>query len=253
MQSATDSGQHGSVANTGLIRLAHCGLMACGLFAAVQYGALSLERHQMPFSAVAGNIAGGLIVGPTDEPPVRNAWARFEGVKLTLPNKPKSKGPTNYLLPDDVVLSDEMRRVRDWVTDTYGVPGESIGPVLASTERTAREAGLDPLLVVAVMAIESSFNPRAVSQMGAQGLMQVIPRWHLDKLGDKATENALFDPLLNVQVGTQVLVEGLKRFGSMQAALQYYGGARNDPEARYSKKVMAMKRQLASITRPGDV
>jgi len=118
--------------------------------------------------------------------------------------------------------------------------------VLAAAEHNGRTLGIDPLLIVAMMAIESSFNPVAVSSMGAQGLMQVIPRYHQDKIGDARGKNPLFDPQLNVRVGTQVLAEGLRRFGSLQAALQYYGGARSDPNAAYANKVLAMKRRLIS-------
>ncbi|MDT3670394.1 MAG: transglycosylase SLT domain-containing protein [Aromatoleum sp.] len=142
------------------------------------------------------------------------------------------------------VLSSEMRRVRDYVAGRYKVPTKELDPVLAAAEQHGRTSGIDPLLIVAMMAIESSFNPVAVSSMGAQGLMQVIPRYHMDKIGDARGKNPLFDPQTNVRVGTQVLAEGLRRFGSLQVALQYYGGALSDPQARYANKVLAMKRRL---------
>ena len=84
--------------------------------------------------------------------------------------------------------------------------------------------------------------------MGAQGLMQVIPRFHQDKIGTKRGKYALFDPELNVRVGTQVLQEGLQRYGSMQRALQYYNGALKDPKARYTRKVMAVKKRLVAAS-----
>ncbi len=155
----------------------------------------------------------------------------------------------DHALPGEVALSEEMQRVRDWVSRKYRVSGVALEPVLAVAEESAKGAGLDPLLIVAMMAIESSFNPMAESHAGAQGLMQVIPKWHMDKIGENAPDDILFDPLVNVQVGTKVLVEGLQRYGTLQAALQYYGGARNDPEARYTKRVMAMKRQIMSAAR----
>ena len=83
--------------------------------------------------------------------------------------------------------------------------------------------------------------------MGAQGLMQVIPRYHKDKLGANRGRNALFDPEVNVRVGALVLHEGLQRYGSMQRALQYYNGAPKDPKARYTRKVMALKKRLMTI------
>jgi len=153
---------------------------------------------------------------------------------------------------DEGELSAEMARVRDWIADTYRVSERTIEPALAAAEIHAEELGFDPLLIVAIMAVESSFNPRAVSNMGAQGLMQVIPRYHQDKIGPNRGRNALFDPEVNVRVGALVLHEGLQRYGSMQRALQYYNGALKDPKARYTRKVMALKKRLMLIAGRSD-
>lgn len=147
---------------------------------------------------------------------------------------------------EDDGLSGEMSRVRDWVSRQYRVSSLALEPVLLAAEEAGKHAGIDPLLIVAVMAVESRFNPFAESASGAQGLMQVIPRFHKDKIGKAKGEDALFDPALNVRVGTLVLREGLRRYGSMQAALQYYGGALSDPEAGYARKVMAIKQRLTT-------
>ena len=147
-------------------------------------------------------------------------------------------------------LSAEMRGVRDFVAQRYKISTRTLEPLLTAAELSGRKLGIDPLLIVAVMAIESSFNPFAESNMGAQGLMQVIPRFHLDKIGRNAGEDALFDPTLNIRVGTMVLVEGMQRFGTLHSALQYYGGALRDPNASYANKVLAMKKRLvAAATR----
>src|SRR5690606_32980625 len=80
-------------------------------------------------------------------------------------------------------LSAEMERVRDWVAKRYRVSSDALEPAFVEVENSAREAELDPLLLVAMIAVESSFNPKAKSHAGALGLMQVIPRWHMDKIG----------------------------------------------------------------------
>lgn len=147
-------------------------------------------------------------------------------------------------------LSEEMQRVRDWVAKRYRVSSDALEPAFVEAELSAREAELDPLLIVAMMAVESSFNPQAKSHAGALGLMQVIPRWHMDKIGTENPATALFDPRFNVQIGTLVLVEGLQRYGTLEAALQYYNGARHDPEMRYTKRVLAVKRQLYAAAKP---
>lgn len=163
-----------------------------------------------------------------------------EAVKAAVPKRSASVAS----IADDDALSSEMERVRDWVADRYGVSSDSLEPVLAAAEEAGRHRGIDPLLIVAIMAVESSFNPRAVSHMGAQGLMQVMPRYHQDKIGKKRGKNALFDPEFNVHVGTHVLHETITRYGSVQRALQAYNGSLGDPSLRYPRKVMAMKKRL---------
>ena len=227
--------------------------------------------------AHAGLLSATLVVGVFHAPTITSAaeadLAQVHSATIhltTLPVKPvavvhRVKAPSvmpRFALPpifeatvepeSEPALSAEMQRVRDWVTSSYSVSEGVIEPVLVQAEDSARKAGVDPMLLVAMMAVESSFNPRAQSRAGAQGLMQVIPRFHMDKIGEDAPRDALFDPLFNVEVGTLVLVEGLRRFGSLQAALQYYGGARNDPAKRYSKKVIALKQRIKAVARSGD-
>lgn len=164
---------------------------------------------------------------------------------------PKPAAPAAHK-PGPSKLSAEMQRVRDYVVQNYDVTQRSLEPLLAAAETSGRKLGIDPLLIVAVMAIESSFNPFAESSMGAQGLMQVIPRFHEDKIGKGANEDALFDPMLNIRVGTQVIVEGIRRFGSLQAGLQYYAGALRDPNASYANKVLALKQRLGNAAGRGQ-
>ena len=221
MKFATLVGRFARNGSDFLIHLVHGSALIAGLFALVWLGAGYLEHESVGF------IDTGMI----------------EAHAATL------EVPTPTVAPAveaPVGLSAEMQRVRDYVARRYRVSTRALEPVLVAAEQSGRSLGIDPMLIVAVMAIESSFNPFAESQMGAQGLMQVIPRFHMDKIGDDQGDDALFDPLLNIQVGTQVLVEGLHRFGSMQEALQYYGGARSDPNATYANKVMAMQRRLMS-------
>jgi soluble lytic murein transglycosylase len=92
--------------------------------------------------------------------------------------------------------------------------------------REARAHGLDPLLVVAVIRTESSFNNYAVSQVGAMGLMQVMPdtgTYLADKAGFKLQRSTnLFDSEVNVELGTAYLANLIERFGSPERALVAY-------------------------------
>ena len=95
----------------------------------------------------------------------------------------------------------------------YRISQTATRDMIAAAYREGQRNGLDPLLIVAVMAVESRFNPIAESDMGAVGLMQVIPRYHADKF-DAANGGSVLDPETNIQVGARVLKEYIRRSGS---------------------------------------
>lgn len=206
-------------------RLIHGALLTIGLVTAVYQGASFVHGGSFAF--------GGSAVGAAS------------AAELHAPDLVE----TTAVAASTVKLSPEMERVKRFVSRRYKVSRVALRPILATAETTGHKLGLDPLLLVAVIAVESSFNPFAESVVGAQGLMQVIPRFHMDKIGDNADEDALFDPRTNIRVGAMVLKEGLRRTGSLQAALQYYGGAGNDAQARYANKVLSMQSRLAVAAR----
>ena len=83
--------------------------------------------------------------------------------------------------------------------------------------QSAEEYGVDPYLVAAVIRTESGFDTDAVSRVGARGLMQLMPEtgsWIAEKLGmQDYTDDALFDPTVNVQFGCWYLRFLQDRFG----------------------------------------
>lgn len=141
-------------------------------------------------------------------------------------------------------LNPRMRGALDYVSRRYRVSTEALQPIFATAEVVGRELHLDPLLIIAVIGVESGFNPFSQSVFGAQGLMQVVPRFHKDKLPEEADQAAFLDPVTNVQIGAKVLKESIRRFGGLEDGLQQFGGAANDPDRRYSSKVLAEKQRL---------
>src|SRR5258706_37834 len=85
-----------------------------------------------------------------------------------------------------------------------------------------------PLPILAVLGMESAFKPFAESFMGARGLMQIIPSFHMDKLAPIGGEATVLDAVANIFVGSRILSEYVSRNGSLEAGLQYYNGAQLD-------------------------
>lgn len=149
-------------------------------------------------------------------------------------------------------LTPPLAATLDYVAQRYRVAGEALLPIFETVQTVARQRRMDPLLLIAVISIESRFNPISESPMGAQGLMQVIPRYHSDKLTNAAANAPFLDPVTNVQIGAQILQEAIRRQGSLVAGLQYYAGASDDEEQAYATKVLAERLRLEQAARRGD-
>lgn len=87
----------------------------------------------------------------------------------------------------------------------------------------ATRAGVSPELVLSIINVESDFDRFAVSHVGAQGLMQIMPFWL--KLSGQPNGN-LFNELTNLRLGCTILKYYLQRsHGDIREALQRYNGA----------------------------
>ena len=144
----------------------------------------------------------------------------------------------------DTPVEREQRAVAEYIAKRYRVSEGAIAGYVAAAYRAGEQHSVDPLLILAVMAVESRYNPVAESTVGAKGLMQVMPKYHLDKLMDHGGEPALLEPEVNIQVGTQILREYQRRFRDTETALQVYAGAFEEPSAQYANKVFAERARL---------
>ncbi|WP_374245628.1 lytic transglycosylase domain-containing protein [Zoogloea sp.] len=211
-----------------MLHFAHGGLLVAGLIVTL-FVASRIANHGVQGLSLGSLTGASATVAAVEE---------IEPEVVEVADTPSSK------------LSPDLQRVKAYIAKRYQVSAVAVEPLLASAQQTGRSVGVDPLLLVAVMAIESRFNPFAESPMGAQGLMQVIPKWHPDKVDVKTDKGAMFDPDTNIRVGALVLKEYIQSTGSVERALQQYNGS-SDPTAPYANKVMAVKAQLSQAARGG--
>lgn len=173
----------------------------------------------------------------------------LDGLKTLMPSANASVAEDGDVAPlaardETVSLSPRMLGALDYVSRRYHVSTDALQPIFATAQSAGEQWHIDPLLIIAVIGIESNFNPFCQSGFGAQGLMQVVPRFHMDKLPEEAEADAFLDPVTNVQIGTRVLHEFIRMNGDLEDGLQQFGGAAKDPERRYSSKVLAEKQRL---------
>ena len=147
---------------------------------------------------------------------------------------------------------EQIEALAGLVSRKYRVSPKVARDLIGTAYREGARFGIDPLLVVAVIAVESRFNPIAQSNAGAIGLMQVIPEFHEDKF-DTTVADPVLDPHANIRLGAHVLREYIKRAGGEAAGLQMYNGAADDPSNAYANKVFAERARLQqAVARPRE-
>ena len=204
--------------------------------------------------ALIGLAVAFAIITLTARPDLRQAgeeqlmgWLQARQVEmLGMPIEPEASERATAGNPKD--LPKEQAAVAFWLSKKYRVAPEPLSVLVAEAYDIGSRAKIDPTLILAIMAIESSFNPFAESAVGAQGLMQVMTRVHTDKYQSFGGHLAAFDPVSNLRVGAKVLQECIARAGSIEGGLRYYVGAANLPDdGGYAAKVLAEHARLRQV------
>lgn len=163
---------------------------------------------------------------------------------------------TGYAEPfnTELQLLDWSKAVRFWI--------DKLQPKYSPTETTlianqvlfhAEQHDIPVDLLVALITAESKFDTKAHSTHGAQGLTQVIPKYHREKVRGRS----LYDPSVGIEVGTLVLKDCLtKHRGNKFSALACYSGSRGSHAKRYQTLVLTQLlrfKQTIAHTNPDPV
>ena len=219
----------GDVIN-GFLEVTHSGFALLGL--GVVFGVITLTARPDLRQAGEEELMGWL-------------QARQEAV-VGFPMEPAASERAVALNPKE--LPREQAAVAYWLSKKYRVAPEPLAALVTEAYEIGARTKLDPTLILAVMAVESSFNPFAQSPVGARGLMQVMTRVHTDKYEGFGGHLAAFDPVANLRVGVKVLQECIARAGSLEGGLRYYVGAANLPDdGGYAAKVLAEHFRLRQV------
>jgi hypothetical protein len=177
--------------------------------------------------------------------------ARRAALKPAEPVSPVALEPTaleRTTAASPLDLPKQQAAMAFWLARKYRVAPEPLSVLVAEAYDLGQRTKLDPALILAIVAVESSFNPFAQSHVGAQGLMQVMTRVHGDKYEPAGGTLTAFDPVTNMRVGVKVLLECISRAGSLEGGLRYYVGAANlDSDGGYTNKVMAERGRLLQV------
>ena len=155
--------------------------------------------------------------GPQTEPPLKVkslSYSNFEREDLTKP----------FETEEQVIDRMETNAAR-FISEHYRVDREDASEIVEQAFISGKNHDVDPLLILAVIATESSFDPKAGSSVGAKGLMQVHAKVHAKRFKEFGGLKAVHEVEAGIEVGTQILKEYLNKTGSLKGALKYYVGA----------------------------
>jgi len=146
-------------------------------------------------------------------------------------------------------LTKEEREVSRYISRKYRVNNDAISLVVDAAYATGKDLHIDPILLLAVTAIESGFNPFAESTAGASGLMQLMSKVHRDKLADFGGANIALNPVANLRVGAVVLKDCIRRGGSVADGLRLYVGAGSGDDNGYGARVLQERERILQAVR----
>ncbi len=214
----------------GFFEITHNGFALLGL--AVMFAVLTLTTQPEIRRAGEEQLIGWL---QTRQDAITGITRDLDGIERATAANPQS-------------LPKQQAAVAFWLSKKYSVAPEPLSALVAEAFDIGERTKLDPTLILAVMAVESGFNPFAQSAVGAQGLMQVMTKIHSDKYQNFGGKLAAFDPVSNLRVGVKVLQECIARAGSIEGGLKFYVGAANmDDDNGYAAKVMAEHGRLQLV------
>jgi len=144
-----------------------------------------------------------------------------------------------------------QRAVADFFEKKYKLDRAKIEEYVSNTVLIAKEVNIDPVLLLAVISVESNFNPLSKSHAGAEGLMQVMTSIHQDKYALYGGVSEAVKPEVNIRIGAYILKYLIATSGSLRNGLKYYVGAANaENDGGYTDKVMAERNRLISLCQP---
>ena len=214
-----------------------------------QYASVLVMRIMRDMLALVGVIATVFIVGRAMFLPTVGV-TRAETPQLALGAIQAAPGVVSDGY-ESVADKPEWKGVSAYLARRYKIATEASRDLITDANDAAHKTGVDPLLILAVVAVESRFNPYAESEFGAMGLMQVIPKYHLDKFEGIGPGQSFLHPATNLRVGAAILKEYIRRSGSIQNGLQWYAGAQDDASNQYSMKVLGERARLEQALKQG--
>jgi len=218
----------------------------------VREGFIEITRHSLAlFGLVVVIVSLGFLARPSLQTAASEmllGWLQIrqtEAVEAPVASNAATRSTTQSLSD----LTPDQAAVTRWLSRKYRISSEPLGAMVAEAWSLGERSQLPPSLILAIMAIESRFNPFASGSQGNVGLMQLEIKAHAEALGQFGGPLSAFDPLTNVRVGVRHLQSLLQQTSSLEEALALYGASSGQAmESQYVDRVLAEQKQLEKVT-----
>lgn len=170
----------------------------------------------------------------------------FAGTVKTLTMPVPFIAQSNYLSSKHAErkIQKEQAALSEHLAAKYKKPVGEVSQIVQTAYKEAIRHSISPLLVLAIIEKESSLRSTVSNSYGALGLMQVVPRYHPEKLRNPTNPKELLTPDGNIKVGTRIVAEYLQlQKGNLEKALVKYSGNAKE----YYPKVMRFKSELQDV------
>jgi hypothetical protein len=145
-------------------------------------------------------------------------------------------------------LTPEQRSVALWLSRKYRISAEPMAALVTEAWSVGELSQVPPTLILAVIAVESNFNPFAQRSDSNRGLMQIDSQSQQGTLSRFGGPLSVFDPLTNLRVGSRVLQAFIQETGSIEDGLRAY--AQTSPQgtdSTYTERVLSEHKLLERL------
>lgn len=217
----------------------------------VREGFVEITRHSLAVVGLCVVLASlTLLTRPQVQTSARDVLLNWLEVRLA---EPSERSDTSLALSRSTIkslnnMTDEQRLVTYWLSRKYRVSSEPVGAIVSEAWVLGERSQLPPSLILAIVAIESRFNPFAAGVGASVGLMQIERQAHQDELSRFGGPLSAFDPLTNLRVGVRHLQTLIQQTNSLDEALALYASSSGQVSERtYVDRVLAEQTLLENL------
>jgi hypothetical protein len=212
-----------------------------------------LRGQALPPAAVgsvapAATATTGLVAAPAPTPAPRIAEVQ-QALAVAAQAPASGSGATMaQVLQRQAISQSQQDALIQYLSRKYLVATQAAQMFVETAYVVGDELKVDPLLLLAIIATESRFNPYAGGQVGGPtGLMQIMMSVHREKFTQLGRgETVVFNPVANIRVGAFILAYCIRTRGSVAGGLLCYCGASSPgADGGYTDKVLSERRRLA--------